>query len=184
MGIPVAPPGVRRIAGLLASSPALLAEAQQAVSEAIATVTASTVAQRWTASRYYEPDMGSEIWRQYLVMDGLIPPDELAALKLATNTLELHWCSPGRRPVNIDPGYVDLNRLVLASTKDAAHRIYIGRGIYAEVTLRYVEGAFVSLPHTYSDYALPTTREFFTRVRAAYRSALAAMRQGADHRVR
>jgi hypothetical protein len=184
MGIPVAPPGVRRIAGVLASSPTLLAEAQQAVSECIAPVTASTVPEPWTASRYYELEMGSEIWRQYLVMDGVIPPDELAVLKLATNALELRWCSPGRRPVNIDPGYVDLNRLVLASTKDAAHRIYVGRGIYAEVTLRFVEGMFVPLPHTYPDYALPSTREFFTRVRAAYRSALAAMRQGADHRVR
>ena len=184
MGTAVSPPGVRRIAGLLAAAPALLDEARQAVSEAIGFVTAASAAERWTASGYYEPEMGVEIWRQYLVVDGLMPPDALAPLKLATNELELRWCSTGRRPVNIDPGYLDLNRLVLASTKDAGHRIYIGRGIYAEVTLRYVDGAFVPLPHTYADYALPSTREFFKRARAGYRSELAAMRQDPNHRAR
>jgi hypothetical protein len=184
MGIPVSPPGVRRIAGLLASSPALLDEAQQAVSETIGFVTAASAAEPWTASRYYEPEMGVEIWRRYLILDGLMPPDELVALKLATNALELRWCSLEHRSVNIDPGYVDLNRLVLASTKDAAHRIYVGHGIYAEVTLRYVDGTFVPLPYTYPDYAMPSTRAFFTRARAGYRSELAAMRHGPDHRAR
>jgi hypothetical protein len=184
MGTPVPPPGVRPIAGLLAASLALLEEAQQAVRESIWEVTAASAPEPWTVSRYYEPEMGGDIWRGYLVGAGVMPPEELVALKLATNQLERRWCSPGRRPVNIDPGYIDLQRLVLASTKDAAHRIYVGGGIYAEVTLRFVDGTFVSLPHTYADYAMASTCAFFTRARAGYRSKLAATRQARDPHAR
>lgn len=183
MGSPASPPPVRRIAGLLASSPTLLEEARRALGGAIASVTSASEPERWAVSHYYDAEIGPDIWRQYLVFDGGMPPEELAPLKVATNALERQWCSPGRRPVNIDPGYVDLNKLVLASTKDAGHRVYLGLGIYAEVALRYVDGAFVPLAHTYADYAMPATREFFTRARAEYRAELAA-RRVADRRAR
>jgi hypothetical protein len=176
---------VRRIAGLLAGSPSLLDEAGRALGETVAAVAAASEPERWTVSHYYDGEIGPNIWRQYLVLEGLMPPEQLAALKLTTNGLEQRWVSSaGRRPVNIDPGYLDLNRLVLASTKDAGHRLYLGRGIYAEVTLRYIDGGFVALGHTYADYAMPATRAFFNRARAEYRSELATARQAADRSVR
>ena len=72
---------------------------------------------------------------------------------------------PDQRVVNLDPGYIGLSKLVLATTKDHAHRIYIQRGIYAEVTLRYIKGAWSPWPWTYPDYAAETYHPFFMRVR-------------------
>ena len=69
------------------------------------------------------------------------------------------------RPINIDPGYVTPAKLVLATTKDRAHRIYLGRGIYAEVTLTYAKKAFQSMPWTYPDYRSEPYRRFFEQVR-------------------
>lgn len=180
MGAPASPPPVKRIAGLLAASPALLADACEVLADAVAPIAARSHAEIWGVSHYYDDEIGSEIWRQYLVFDGLVPAEDLAALKLGTNTLERRWMEGGRRPVNIDPGYIDLSRLVLASTKDASHRLYLGHGIYAEVTLRYVDGGFAPLAHTYADYALPATREFFSRAREAYRLEIAAARRHRD----
>ena len=73
------------------------------------------------------------------------------------------------RPVNIDPGYVDLSKLVLATTKDAGHRIYLGHGMYAEVTLRHVHGGWETLPWTYPDYTKAEYHDFFTQVRRLLR---------------
>ena len=86
--------------------------------------------------------MGDEIWRQYLAFDALMAPDELADLKRLTNRLEDRWRGRSGRAVNLDPGYLDLLRVVLASTKDAAHRVAIGDGIYGEATLHFAGGAF------------------------------------------
>jgi hypothetical protein len=81
-------------------------------------------------------------------------PDRLAALKQASNQIEDRWKRDGgKRRVNIDPGYLSASQLVLASTKPFAHRIYIERGIWAEVTLLFKQGSFTSLPWTYPDYA-------------------------------
>lgn len=182
MGIPTAAPAVKRIAGLLGASIELLHEAQRVLGDAVAPVAWATEPARWTVSRYYEPEIGPETWRQYVALDGVMPPEDLIDLKLTTNALEARWSNAAGRPVNIDPGYVDLSRLVLASTKDAAHRVYLGRGIYAEVTLRFVSGQFEALAHTYADYAAADVRVFFTRVREGYRLELAAMRQAATRR--
>ena len=69
------------------------------------------------------------------------------------------------RPVNIDPGLITPAKLILATTKDHAHRIYLGRGIHAEVTLRYVGRKWTPWPWTYPDYAAPTYHSFFDQVR-------------------
>jgi hypothetical protein len=81
-------------------------------------------------------------------------PDRLAALKQDTNRIEERWRrDAGGRRVNIDPGYLSASQLVLASTKPFSHRIYLERGIWAEVTLLFKKGSFTSLPWTYPDYA-------------------------------
>ena len=79
---------------------------------------------------------------------------------------------PSGRRVNIDPGYIDAFKLVLASTKNAGQRIYLHSGIYAETTLQYFDGAFHGLPHTYPDYLWPQTLAFFTSLRAEYLAQL------------
>jgi len=128
------------------------------------------------ATHYYDEEMGTPIRKQFLSFARLIEPGELAASKCFTNELEAQRArergGEPRRPVNLDPGYLDAARLVLATTKDRSHRIYLQRGIYAEVTLIYEKGAWRSLPWTYPDYAAPTYHDFLTEIRQSFLAKL------------
>ena len=117
---------------------------------------------------YYEPEMGAPLLRRMLTFNSLIRQTELPAIKLTTNRLEESYSQNGKRRVNIDPGYLLLERLVLASGKNFSHRIYIGDGIYADLTLIYQHGAFAKLPWTYPDYADQPMLEFLRQVRGKY----------------
>jgi len=122
---------------------------------------------------YYQREMGPDLFRQFLVFSSLRDAGELARWKHAANELEARW-EPGERGgrrVNVDPGYLAPGKLVLASTKDHEHRLYLAEGIYAEVTLRIRAGRFQPWPWTYPDYAQQC--EFFDRV---YREYLADLK--------
>jgi len=130
-------------------------------------------------THYYDEELGTPIQRKFLTFVRLIDPGELAAIKCFTNEVERFRArergTQPDRPVNLDPGYLDAGRLVLATTKDRAHRIYLGQGIYAEVTLLYEKKAWQALPWTYPDYAAPTYHPFLTEARRAY---LVRLREG------
>lgn len=117
---------------------------------------------------YYETEMGAPLLRRVLAFRDMIAQDGLARIKRATNVIEQAHRVDGRRCVNIDPGYLLLARFVLATGKNYSHRIYIGEGIYAELTLVFERGAFRPLPWTYPDYADRPLREFLQRVRSQY----------------
>lgn len=128
-------------------------------------------------THYYAAEMGEPLLRRFVAARDLLDPADLAEAKLATNAIERDLAArrrwPALRPVNLDPGYVTPAKLVLASCKDFAHRICLGRGVYAEVTLRYVRGgAWQGLDWTYPDYRSPEYHEFLDRVRAALVAAL------------
>ena len=98
------------------------------------------------------------------------PPD-LAGWKIWTGGLEKEMASASHkapRPANIDPGTLSMGNLVLASTKDAFHRVTLGRGIFAEVTLIWKGAGFTALPWTYPDYAAPAALDFFTAARSTF----------------
>ena len=109
------------------------------------------------------------IFKQFMVVDGLYDPACLPQSKLASNAWEMELSSTAQfaeaRPLNIDPGYVTLTKLVLASCKDRAHRIYIRDGIYAEECLYYLGGAWQSRPWTYPDYQRSDFQAFFEEAR-------------------
>jgi hypothetical protein len=117
---------------------------------------------------YYEPEMGAHLVRRMLAFKTLVRQDDLPAIKLKTNRLEAQYSKDSRRRVNIDPGYLLLERLVLASGKNFSHRIYLDDGIYADLTLVYQHGAFKKLPWTYPDYADQPMLEFLQQVRRKY----------------
>jgi hypothetical protein len=169
VGTPGETPLVKPVLGVLAASPDLIEAACEAVRESIGTIEAESEIVPWSVSDYYRQEMGDEIHRRFVALAALEPADGLASRKRATNLLEERWRDQRGRRVNLDPGYVDLQRLVLASTKDAAHRIYLGEGIWAEVTLRFEHGEFQPYPHTYPDYADARARAFFNRVRELFR---------------
>ena len=117
---------------------------------------------------YYEREMGSPLSRRLMVFKSLIAQTELADVKLATNRIEASYSESMRRRVNIDPGYLLAERFVLATGKNFTHRIYIDRGIYADLTLIYQKGAFRALAWTYPDYADGRLIDFLTLVRNKY----------------
>ena len=168
MGIAQPPPPCKLIVGVLGASGTLIAAATAALEERFGPIDARTAPVPWTASTYYAGEMGAQLQRQFVSVARLVAADELVALKHVTNTLEAGWRRAGGRQVNIDPGYLTATKLVLATTKDAGHRIYLGSGIYAEVTLAFEHGSFRASRHTYPDYAAPETVRFFNQVRTRY----------------
>jgi len=114
---------------------------------------------------YYEPEMGTPLFRRMLSFKTLIRQGRLAEIKHETNGIEEKFTVNGRRRVNIDPGYMLLSQFVLATGKNYSHRIYIGKGIYADLTLIYGGGEFKPLPWTYPDYADEPMRTYLHLVR-------------------
>jgi hypothetical protein len=121
---------------------------------------------------YYAGEMGSPLYRRMLVFRELIAQEALPAIKLTTNALEDRHAEAGRRSVNIDPGYLLLERFVLATGKNYTHRIFIGSGIYADLTLIFQQGDFQTLPWTYPDYGDDQMRLFLKQARRKYAADL------------
>lgn len=133
-------------------------------------------------TNYYEATMGSGIRKCFWVFERLADPGELAEWKLLSNRWEeelarepsLAGLEAGvSRPVNIDPGYITTAKLVLASTKDHAHRIYLAQGIFAEITLMYRHRAWESHEWTFPDYRRADYQEFFGAARTYFKSQVA-----------
>lgn len=122
----------------------------------------------FTHTDYYRREMGGNLWRNFASFERLIPMENLPAIKVQSNFLETEFSSLGRRQVNIDPGYIDASKMVLATTKDFFHRTYLGQSIYAHLNLHYQKGAFRPFPWTYPDYLTPPALEFFQQVRSRY----------------
>lgn len=124
----------------------------------------------FTETDYYTATMGTGLKKQFIACERLIDPGELPRIKCATNAWELEYATAGGhaepRPLNLDPGYVTAAKLVLASTKDHAHRLYLADGIYAEVTLAYRQKQWQPLDWTYPDYRRADFQAFFTACRA------------------
>ncbi len=120
----------------------------------------------WDYSSYYKDELGWPLFRQFIFFKNLIDPGILADIKLKTNEIEDSMSSEGKRCINLDPGYLTLSKIVLASTKNYAHRIYLGKGIYGEVTLIYKDGTYNPHLYTYRDYQDKTCIEIFMNARA------------------
>jgi hypothetical protein len=118
-------------------------------------------------SEYYSQEMGESLLKMYISYE--IPSDrgELSTVKLMTNAIENEYAVDNKRIINIDPGYIARDKVVLATTKDFYHRIYLRDGIYAEVTLHYKRGQYRFFSWTYPDYRQPDIYQFFEKSRAS-----------------
>lgn len=123
---------------------------------------------------YYTVEMGAPLHRRVFSFKSLIRQEDLSAIKVFTNELEEKYTADGRRRINIDPGYLALERFVLATGKNFTHRIYIGQGIYADLTLIYTKGRFQRLPWTYPDYADQPMITLLEQIRRRYSHDLKA----------
>ncbi|MFA4989269.1 MAG: DUF4416 family protein [Candidatus Omnitrophota bacterium] len=122
----------------------------------------------FTSTPYYRDEFGQALKRVFISFKKLIPAQQIAAIKILANKIEKKLTCANKRTVNIDPGYLNLAKLVLASTKDYVHRIYLGKGIYAEITLFFQDKAFRPGQWTYPDYRSGDYLAIFNRIREIY----------------
>jgi len=123
----------------------------------------------FTQTDYYNDEMGEELKRVIFSFKKLVRPESAYKAKLKTNALEKKLSQNGKRRINIDPGYLNMSKLVLFSTKDYTHRIPMPRGIFAEITLFYQNKQYNPWPWTYPDYKTKEYRDIFESIRNIYR---------------
>jgi hypothetical protein len=130
----------------------------------------------FTETEYYAKEMGEGLKKVFFVVEGPFATETLPERKLATNGWEQEYAGlrprTEIRPLNLDPGYVTEAKLVLATTKDRDHRLYLGQGIFGEVTLTWRRGEWASHPWTYADYQRADVQAFLTQVRERLRERL------------
>jgi hypothetical protein len=168
MSIPQPPRPAKLIIGLLLARKDLFPVLATELEAAFGRLDLVSAWMPFDYTSYYAPEMGPGLVRRVLAFRALVDQDRLAEIKLATNAVEQAHAVGGRRRVNIDPGYLLLERFVLATGKNFSHRIYLGQGIYADLTLIYRRGDFETLPWTYPDYADRPLRRFLLAVRGKY----------------
>lgn len=121
---------------------------------------------------YYEDEMGRDLFRTIISFEPLRSPSELVRAKLSVAEIENSLAESGKRSVNIDIGYIDFFKLVLASFKEGPQKIYLGVGVYADPVLMFKEGAFEPLEWTFPDFKVGTYSEELIAIRSAYRAAM------------
>ena len=194
MAVPTSPLPVCRFAGLLAGSEEQLAAARFELAQWYGKIDDVSEIVPFTFTEYYQGEMGSNLLRQWVRFVALFNPEHLAKCKLETNMAETllarqfneklaAWGVAGggkspQRPINIDPGYVHRYKVILATTKDHSHRVYLTEGIYGEVTLHWHQNRWTPWPWTYADYQSEVAQRFFQKARTAYLEQLQKVASG------
>jgi hypothetical protein len=168
MSTPQAPKPAKLVIGLFMKEKALLPTVLERLAEQFGGIDLVSSWLPFDYTDYYTPEMGSPLFRRMAVFHTLIDQDALAEIKILTNEMEKEFSETEKRSINIDPGYLVPERLVLATGKNYTHRIYIGRGIYADLTLIYAQGGFQRLPWTYPDYGDAPMIQFLRQARDRY----------------
>ena len=180
---------VKLIVGMISSFPHLFEQTRKALEKEFGAGDYESPILPFDKTDHYREEFGPELKRRFYSFKKLIDAERLAEIKLFTNCLEKELVSEDgsfvcpslegrfvsggkalavRRRINIDPGYLAPGKLVLATTKDHQHRIYLGKDIYAEVTLRFKNGSFCPWEWTYPDYRIPEYIDIFNRIRSIY----------------
>jgi len=159
---------VKLVIAFIFKQPILLEKAKLILKKSFGEIDFTSQILPFDYTDYYRKEMGDGLKRAFISFPKLIPPENLSKIKCLTNKIEAKFSDHGCRAINIDPGYLDLARLVLASTKDFSHRIYLNLGIYAELTLVYKDGSFRPNPWTYPDYRTEGYIKIFRQIREIY----------------
>lgn len=166
------PGPVKIITGLIFKNDSILDKALFYLKKKFGPVDLETSLIPFNHTTYYNDEMGSPLKRKFLSFRDLKGLKNIYKLKLFTEKIENKLSLSGKRRINIDPGYLTLAKLVLFSTKDYIHRIHLGKGIYAEITLFFKDKSFRPWEWTYPDYKTKDYIDYFNRVRAAYLSSM------------
>jgi hypothetical protein len=169
-------PPVKLITGMIAADASLFSSVEALLFQKFGRADFQSDVMPFNYTDYYTKEMGQDLIRKFISFERLIQPEEIVEIKIFTNDLEKEFLYPTpqagmpvpRRRVNLDPGYVSAAKLVLASTKDYMHRIYLGDGIYAEITLRVEKKTFRPWQWTYPDYRSKEYIAIFNEIRRIY----------------
>jgi hypothetical protein len=172
MSSPAEADDVKLISSLFSAEKDLIDEVRAELSDRFGPLEWTSTILPFDRTRYYAREMGWPLYRRFISFHSLIEPEQIVDVKLTTNEMEGRHLKNGRRKINIDPGYVSLERLILATGKNYIHRIYLSNGIYADLTLVYHKNSFRPLDWTYRDYADPEVISCFNRVREQYKRQL------------
>ncbi len=126
----------------------------------------------FTQTTYYDKELGTPLFRRLLSFSDLRNMEELPTIKIFTNAIENRQSQMGKRTINLDPGYLTLERLVLATGKNFTHRVYLGQQIWADLTLIFHGGKWQNLPWTFPDYATAEIQQHLSAVRQTYHAQL------------
>ncbi len=163
------PEPVKLIVGILAGDEDCLKTAVEAICNEYGQCDLVSDVFEFYQTDYYKDQAGENILRQFLSFTQLIDPGLLAGIKHRTNEIEEDLAkkldTPWPRPVNLDPGIIEPSKLVLASTKNFSHRIYIGDSMFAELTLSFCKGKWESFPYTFPDFKEDRYHGFLSSVR-------------------
>jgi len=159
---------VKPVCGVTLARGADLSEVLRHLEKVVGTVEDQTPIFDFSFTDYYCEEMGSDLCKIFLSFKKLIHPGSLPDIKKQTNAMEAQWSVQGKRKVNLDPGYITGAKLVLASTKDFSHRIYLADGIYGDVQLEFRHNRFHAEAWTFPDYRTDLAMAFFQKVRENY----------------
>lgn len=163
------PDKVKLIIGILACDEKAAIAAAEMIKDKIGKSDIESEIWPFRHTEYYAKETGTQIVKKFVAIEKLIEPEKLADIKIKTNKMEQKLAAKigGKfsRPVNLDPGYIEPSKLVLASTKNFSHRIYIGKKIWAEVTLIFSKGQWKGLEWTFPDHKEDRYYGFFSQVR-------------------
>jgi len=172
MSRPTPPEPVKIVSSVFSGSTDILHKAIVALSEKLGEIDYVSAVLPFEYTDYYEKELGPSLARRFISFETLVPPDTLPDIKLFTNRVEERFVSDGNRLVNIDPGYLSQAHLILATGKAYTHRPHIRDGIYADLTLIFVNHTFRRLEWTYPDYADKATIVMFNNIRERYMTQL------------
>ena len=163
---------IKLIIGFIFSDAGELKKAEEFLLRKIGPFDAESAVFDFRHTDYYKEELGENLKRKFVSLKRLVSLEDIFKIKLITNKIEKKISRDGRRLVNIDPGYITESKLVLLTTKDYCHRIYIKKGIYAEITLKFRGGTFGPAETTYPDYGSDGYIKFFNRVRMIYKEGM------------
>ena len=169
---PDEPLPVKLICGILSSDAERAEQARQRTAQVYGRIDYKSPLHLFDVSDYYDAEMGTPIFRQFVSFHDLVHPGRLARIKIECNGIEEELAVDGLRKVNLDPGYMDYDKLVLASAKYNGHKIYLDLGIYADLTMRYERGHYQPSAYAFPDFKSGHYDEALLHIRARYKGQL------------
>ncbi len=170
-----ATPKVKLIIGLIYSQQSDLRACEVHLQKVFGTIESISPEYDFDITDYYEPEMGKDLKRRFISFEHLIDANEIAEVKRLSNIIELDYVKEAGRSINLDPGYLDMDKFVLASAKYGRQKIYLDKGIYADPTLYFYKKAFHAYEWSFPDFSKGIYNDYFINIRRYYKQQIKSL---------